>query len=237
MIGELDRRLANIVRVGTIAALDEAKAHATVDLGDLVTDWLPFAQVRAGANRSWEAPEPGEQVLLFSPSGDLACGYIMGSVPQDAFPAPANSKDHSRYEWKDGAFQDYDRAGHHYVLDIPEAGDITLHVGAATLTLKNSDITATIGSSTLKLESGKTTLTTAEFDVVSALSKFSGNVQVAGGVSVGAGLSVAGQSTLTGNVTSSATISGASIKQGDIELAGHHHTAQGSSAQTTPAQA
>ena len=192
MSEELDRRLANVVRVGTIKELDEANARAKVDLGDLTTDWLPWATGRSGGNRSWDAHEVGEQVLLFAPSGELAAAVVMGSIPQDAYPAPASSKDRTRYQWADGAFQDYDRAGHHYVLDIPTDGDITLHVGASTLVLKNGEITAHIGSTTLKLEAGKTTLTTSAFDVVSPQSTFSGAVTVNGLLSYTAGMAGSG---------------------------------------------
>ena len=238
MTAELDRRIANIVRIGTVSALQESPPRVQIDLGDLTTDWLPWSAGRSGENRSWDAYEVGEQVLLFAPSGDLANAVVMGTVPQDAYPAPANSKDHTRYQWKDGAFHDYDRAGHHYVLDIPSAGDITLHIGASTLTLKNDQITAAIGGTTLKLEDGKATLTTNEFDVVAALSKFSGNVQIAGGATVGAGLAVTGATTMTGSVTSSGAMTAASVATASgISLSGHHHTAQGSSAPTTPAQA
>lgn len=152
MIGELDRRLANIVRVGTVATLDDAAARVQIDLGDgLTTDWLPWATARAGGNRSWDAPEVGEQVLLFAPSGDLASAFVMGSVPQDSAPAPASSKDHTRYQWADGAFQDYDRAGHHYVLDIPSAGDLTLRVGAATLKISDAQVRCEINGTILTL--------------------------------------------------------------------------------------
>jgi len=39
------------------------------------------------------------------------------------------------------------------------------------------------------------------------------------------------------NVTASGTVQGGTIKAGSIDLAGHHHTAQGATAPTTPAQA
>lgn len=243
MIGELDRRLANIVRVGTVTAFRAGAVDGSqipmvqVDLGDLTTDWLPVAMSRAGGNGSYDTPEAGEQVLLFAPSGELANAYVMGSIPQTSKPAKFTDQDKTGYSWADGAFQTYDRAGHHYALDIPSAGDFTLHVGAATLVLKNGEITATIGSTTLKLEDGKSTLTTNELNVNSALSKFSGNVQVAGGVTVGGGLEVTETSTLSGAVSSSSSITGGSVHAGSIDLAAHHHTAQGSTAPTTAAQA
>jgi phage baseplate assembly protein V len=214
ILGELDRRLANIVRVGTIKELDEANARVKVDLGDLTTDWLPWGTARSGGDRSWSAHEVGEQVMLFAPSGELAAACVMGSIPQDAHPAPANSKDHTRYEWSDGAFQDYDRAGHHYVLDIPSAGDLTLHVGAATLVLKNSDITAKIGGTTLKLVDGTATLTTNQLTVNAPQSNFNGNVTISGALSYaggltgsgGSGASLNGPLTVVGNVDTTGTL-------------------------------
>lgn len=161
---EHDRRLANIVRVGTVAELDEPNARVKVDLGDLTTDWLPWATTRAGGDRSWSAHEVGEQVLLFAPSGELAAAVVMGSINQDAHPAPAASKDRTRYQWGDGAFVDYDRGGHLYQLDVPSAGSITLH----------------IGQTTLKLEDGKATLTTPHLDVVSAQTVLTGALTVNG---------------------------------------------------------
>jgi phage baseplate assembly protein V len=214
MIGELDRRLANIVRVGTIAELDEANARAKVDLGDITTDWLPWGTTRAGGDRSWSAHEVGEQVIVLAPSGELAAAAIMGAIPQDAHPAPASSKDHTRYQWGDGAFQDYDRAGHHYVLDIPSAGDLTLHVGAATLVLKNSDITAHIGSTTLKLEAGQSTLTTQQLTVDAPQSLFTGAVTVQGVLTGQGGMA------MSGGTGDTATISGSFKVTGSTNLAG-----------------
>ena len=56
-LSDLDRRLANVVRFGTVAAVDHAQALVRVDIGELVTDWLPWAAPRAGANRVWSPPQ------------------------------------------------------------------------------------------------------------------------------------------------------------------------------------
>jgi phage baseplate assembly protein V len=222
MIGELDRRLANIVRVGTIAALDEAGARAKVDLGDITTDWLPWATVRAGGDRSWSAHEVGEQVMVLAPSGELASAAIMGAIPQDAHPAPASSKDHTRYEWSDGAFVDYDRAGHVHRLDVPAGGSITLHIGGTTL----------------KLEDGKATLTTPQLLVDAPQSLFTGRVTVQGLLTGQGGMA------MSGGTGETATISGSLKVTGGTNLAGvtsnghdignsHKHTGVASGAGTS----
>jgi phage baseplate assembly protein gpV len=50
--GELDRRIANIIRIGTVAALDEVNATATVKLDDNLTTtslpWVTHRSARAG---------------------------------------------------------------------------------------------------------------------------------------------------------------------------------------------
>jgi phage baseplate assembly protein V len=213
ILGELDRRLANIVRVGTIKALNPTTARVQVDLGDLTTDWLPWGTGRAGGDRSWSAPEVGEQVVLFAPSGELAAAIVMGSIPQDAHPAPASSADHTRYQWQDGAFIEYDRAGHSYTLDIPSGGTIMLHVGQTVL----------------KLEDGKATLTTPEFDVVAPQSTFTGNVLVQGALAYQGGLTGSGGSaaaTITGpvSINGAVTTVGALTNNGHDVGSGHRHT-------------
>lgn len=89
-ITELDRRLANMIRVGTIKEVDLDAGLAGVQLGDpddddgdFETDFLPWLVARAGQKRKkWTAPEVGEQVLVLSPSGELSQGFILGGIFQ-----------------------------------------------------------------------------------------------------------------------------------------------------------
>ena len=67
---EAERRLSNLVMLGQVAELDAKKARVRVQAGPILTAWLPFATVRAGLDRTWHAPEPGEQVVLVAPGGD-----------------------------------------------------------------------------------------------------------------------------------------------------------------------
>ena len=94
---EVDRRLANIVTLGSIAAVDVANAVAQVQIGGILTDWLPWLTARAGNDITWWAPEVGEQVVILSPSGDLAQGVVLPGLYQTAHPAPSNSADQAPY--------------------------------------------------------------------------------------------------------------------------------------------
>ncbi len=166
---ETERIVANLIRIGIIAELDEGNARVTVHVGGLTTDWLPWLTQRASQDRTWWAPEPGEQVLVLSPYGDPAQAVVLPASYQEASPARTNLRTTSRTEFQDGAFIEYDRAGSHYRVDVPSKGSISLR----------------IGDTTLLLESDKTTLATPHLVVDSPMASFSGNVVAAGDVTAG----------------------------------------------------
>lgn len=143
---ELDRRLANLIRIGEVCALDAAAALVQVDLGEQVTDWLPWVTGRAGGNRTWHAPEVGEQVLVLSPSGELNQGVVLPALYQDAHPANAATPDIERTTYADGSVVEYDRAAHRLTVN---AGTGSVVVNCATATVNgdvqiNGTLTATV---------------------------------------------------------------------------------------------
>jgi phage baseplate assembly protein V len=202
---ELDRRLGNLVRMGTIAELDDAQALVKVDLGDVTTDWLPWATMRAGEDRTWHAPEPGEQVMVLAESGELAHGVVLPGIYQDKYGAPSNTRNKSRTEFKDGAFIEYDREGHKHVLDVPAGGSITLHIGGTTL----------------KLEDGQATLTTPKLLVDSPDSTFTGAVTVQGLLTYLAGMAGSGGSGAAAAITGNVIVTGGDVKADTISLKTH----------------
>ncbi|MEZ6854196.1 phage baseplate assembly protein V [Halodesulfovibrio aestuarii] len=123
-LSELYRFLAGLIRFGTVVEADYSIARVRVDCGGVVSNWLPWIAERAGNDRSWHALEVGEQVAVLSPGGETAQGIVLGSIYQAAHPAPANSVDVRRYEFKDGAVIEYDRAKHKLYADIPGDAEI-----------------------------------------------------------------------------------------------------------------
>ena len=117
---ETERILANMIRVGTVAQLDEANARVKVNVGGLSTDWLPWITARAGATRTWSAPRPGEQVIILAPYGDPAQAVALPSIYQDSHPAPASSKDVEHVVFPDGTTVDYNSASN--TLNVTVAG-------------------------------------------------------------------------------------------------------------------
>lgn len=114
-LADLERRLANVVRYGTITEVDAANARAKVTFGGETTSaWLQFSTSRAGGARVWSPPVPGEQVVVFSPMGDTAQGVIMGSLPNNAFPPPSGD-------------------GGTYQIDLPGGVSISVAGGAINI--------------------------------------------------------------------------------------------------------
>ena len=117
-VAELRRRLANVVRLGVVAETDYAAGRLRVRYGDdetgapALTGWLPWLAARAGGDRTWRAPEIGEQVVLLSPGGDLALALVAPALYSDDRPAPAASADVASTIAADGARAEYDRAAH-----------------------------------------------------------------------------------------------------------------------------
>ena len=138
---DLERRVAMLIRYGTVAEADYAAARVRVAMGAAVTDWLPWITLRAGNDRTWWAPEVGEQVLLLSPSGDTGQGVVLGSIYQSAHPGPGASPDIDRRAYADGAVIEYDREAHRLHALIP--GDAVLEVSRDATVLAGGSIVAT----------------------------------------------------------------------------------------------
>lgn len=125
-LATLARLLENLVRLGTIAAVDEAAARVKVKTGELTTAWLPWLTPRAGADREWNPPTVGEQVILLSPSGQLANGVAICGLFSDLIPANGDRAALHRTTYRDGAVIEYDSAAHHLRAILPASGTTEL---------------------------------------------------------------------------------------------------------------
>lgn len=144
---EILRRLANVVRLGTIHDTDGAAARARVRYdtdargAPLLTDWLPWLTTRAGRDRTWWAPEPGEQVVVLAPGGELPEAVILPALYRDAHPAPAAEASKHVVLYGDRARIAYDRAAHHLSAVLPAGATAALTApGGVSIT---GDVTVT----------------------------------------------------------------------------------------------
>ncbi|MCW7552594.1 phage baseplate assembly protein V [Endozoicomonas gorgoniicola] len=123
---ELARKLANLVRPGRVQAVRYDPPAVRVEIGDLVTAWLPPLVARAGNNRSWDMPEVGEQVVVLSPSGNFAQGWVLPAGYTASNPAPSVDPDKKIYTFPDGAWLEYDRKRHHLKAVLPDGATTEL---------------------------------------------------------------------------------------------------------------
>ncbi|HHW4682422.1 MAG TPA: phage baseplate assembly protein V [Xylella sp.] len=135
---EHSRQLAHLILLGTVTELDAATACVRVEAGELLTGWLPVMAARAGVDRSWWLPQPGEQVLALCPNGDSALGIVLpGSLYQDRFPIPGDTAHQACIVFGDATSVTYDRQAHTLTVDA-SASSGTVNLICATATLQAS---------------------------------------------------------------------------------------------------
>lgn len=143
-ITDLLRRLENLIRLGTIAAVDHQAARCTVKSGGLSIPNLPWLALRAGDSSDWDPPTVGEQCILLSPSGEPAHGVALVGLYSQQRPAPSNSANVRRRTSPDGAVIEYDHATHTLSATLPAGGKANLTAPGGVTILGNVDITGTV---------------------------------------------------------------------------------------------
>ena len=125
-IAELNRLVENLIRLGTIAEVQFAPPRVKVSTGGIMTTWLPWIALRAGADQVWDPPTVNEQVMLFSPSGQLANGVVVTGLFSDSIPANGDRAGLYRRTFADGAVIEYDSEAHHLSAALPDGGTTSL---------------------------------------------------------------------------------------------------------------
>ena len=138
-LSDLAKRLSNIIRIGTIFEINVQTAKARVKIGELETDFLPWANSNSGSNNSWNPPEIDEQVIILSPSGDLSQAVILPSLYK-------NNASNSDQNIKSITYQDGSKISFNVssgTLDLDLKGDVAIKVvGNANIEGNNINITA-----------------------------------------------------------------------------------------------
>ena len=102
-LATLSRMIENLIRIGKIEEIDLSGKCCRVRTGNNLTNWLPWLTPRAGTTRTWNPPTVGEQVLVLSPSGELAAGVVLTGLFSNTHPAPSSSGDEHITDYPDGA--------------------------------------------------------------------------------------------------------------------------------------
>lgn len=224
---DLKRQVENIVRVGTIAAVDHAATPpmVRVQLSDRATsDWRPYIEQRAGNTGTWNPPTVGECVLLFSPGGNTEGGFVLTGVPTASRPPPSADKNKTVTKYPDGAVIEYDHEAHALKVTLPEGATADIDVpDRITVNCKTADVTAsesaTVHSDLITLDAPMTT-TTGEMVVQGLLTWQAGMVGYGVGPS-GKGAQIDCDMSFTNG--HGIETDGGDIVAGDISLM-HHRT-------------
>ncbi|MBR7631828.1 phage baseplate assembly protein V [Janthinobacterium lividum] len=202
-LSDLLRLLQNLIRLGTIAEVNGAKAR--VRLGPtLTTEWLNWATPRAGRTRTWSAPTVGEQVIVFSPGGDLTRGIILPALYSQEFDAPETSNSIHATHYPDGAVVQYDHATHALTATLP-GGTATITADKVT---SNAPSTICTGDLTVI---GK--LLVEQSATVNGATTLNGGVNAKAGAAGGVAMAVQGTIKASDDVLA-----------GAISLAKHTHS-------------
>lgn len=148
-ISEAHRLLANLIRVGTVTEIDEAKALVKVRVAGDISDWIPWTTERAGPVRNWKPPRPGEQVVVLAPHGDLSQAFVGQSLYREKYPVPGTSKYQDVTTYPDGSSVSFDTRTN--TLTVNVAGN-----GIVNINCKNATVTAT---TQIKLDTPKVKVT------------------------------------------------------------------------------
>ena len=133
---ELNRKLANIIRMGLVKEIDYKKARVRVKLGEFLTDWLLWITHRAGEDKSWSPPSIDEQVMVLSPGGELSLGVVLPAIYQKKYLPPENKKEINSVKFQDGTKLSYESGK----IEIDVVDKITLKVGESSIEMTKDGI-------------------------------------------------------------------------------------------------
>lgn len=196
-LSELIRTIPNLIRIGKIAEINADKVRVRLS-PSLLTTWLQWIALRAGDVVHWSPPSIGEQVIVFSPNGDLTQGKVLAGLFSAESPAPQSDLKVRSIHYPDGAVVLYDFSTHALSAILPAGGSAL--VKADTVTADAPQTTCT-GDVTIK---GNL--------LVEGFSALKQGAKVEGGGG-GAAMTIDGDVAATGDV-----------KAGPISLRGHAHS-------------
>lgn len=236
-------------RIGIITQKSEDNLKYRVSFADYdnnVSYWCFLIEKSTNENKHFHDLAINSLVLVEFPENDPEQGYIIGSVFNKKNIVKNSEVDSVSSQFKDDTDIIYSVANHELTINIPDGiGKLFINTGSEVeIITKTAKITASdlvdIQTAELNINANsKATITAPTFTV-------NGFTQLNGGISQGAGASgvrlgvhsleyIKSVSAVFNSpffINNYATIDGASIA--GFDFAGHIHTAQGSTAPTTP---
>lgn len=128
-LGELERRVANMIRIGSVDSVSGDRCRVTV--AGILSPPMKWIAGGAGEDRRWWPPSSGEQVLVLAPGGDLAQAVAVCGIFGGAYPAPDDRLHVRKVTFADGTVVEYDREESTLLVDA--VGDVTVKSAGAVV--------------------------------------------------------------------------------------------------------
>ena len=195
MNADINRRLENLIRFGTIKTINPSKPIplVTVDLDDIVTPEIRFFNARSGDDSTWDPPSLDEEVMVISACGEIGpTSVVFYGLYNNEYPAPSDDLNQKIRVFADGCVIAYDISAHQLSAILPSGGKAV--------------VTADGGITV----NGNTTI--------------NGNLQVNGSTAMTGNNTVGGSQLVQGSSHSTGAFSTeADVRAGSISLKEHKH--------------
>ncbi|MDC5111900.1 phage baseplate assembly protein V [Acinetobacter baumannii] len=195
MNADINRRLENLIRFGTIKTVNPSKPIplVTVELDDIVTPEIRFFNARSGNDSTWDPPSENEEVMVISPCGEIGpTSVVFYGLYNNEHPSPSDDLNKKIRVFADGCIIAYDISAHQLSAILPSGG--------------KAIVTADGGITV----NGDTTI--------------NGNLQINGSTAMTGNNTVGGSQLVQGSSHSTGAFSTeADVKAGSISLKEHKH--------------
>ena len=139
MSKELERRINNLIQVGTVVEIDESRALARVNILGRVTDFLPVKMIGNNFVKVFIPIRINEQVLVVCPFGNANSGFIIPSIFNVNCKEPSGSNpDTAIIEFAGGVRIDSDGK----TVNVTAPVNVNVTATTATVTAANTIITS-----------------------------------------------------------------------------------------------
>lgn len=166
---DLNARLANLIRIATVVAVDYEKAKARVNVGGAKSAWLPWITAMAGKSSNWMPLEIGCQVVVLSPSGAFNQGVILPCLYHQGASINNGNKNEHVTHYENGTV----------ITHQVDSGDTTITTPGNLSIKSKGDITLKEAKS-VTVKADAITLRAKKINIDSPDTTFSGNITACG---------------------------------------------------------
>jgi len=157
-VTDLERRIAGVMRHGTVAVVDPGRQRMRLDFGPthggqgrFLSPWLPYAQF-SGALRVHTPPTVGQQFTVMSPTGDFQQAVAVPLTHHAGNPSPSTAGDENVITYGN--------------VRMTLADDLArVDVGGSILKMTAAEITLSTNGSSIVLNADGVTINGARIDL------------------------------------------------------------------------